>query len=113
MTDHNRREGLTLVEVLAVVSILGILAAMVVSRVTANSEDTNRNACYVNIGDIEMQVELFRRNEGSWPADNLSDIIPPGETDYFPSGLPVCPYDGSAYTINSSTHRVEGHSHGP
>jgi prepilin-type N-terminal cleavage/methylation domain-containing protein len=105
--------GLTLVELLAVVSILGVLAAVVVSRVTASSKDANRNACYVNIGDIEMQVQLFRRNEGSWPANDLSDMIPPGETEYFPQGLPSCPYDGSAYTIDASTHRVQGHNHGP
>lgn len=106
------RRGLSLVEVLAVVAILGVLAVMVLPRIMANSDETNKNACYLHIGNIEVQVQQFFRDNAAWPQDNLSDMVPPGTTGYFPEGLPVCPMTGSAYTIDPTTHEVVGHDHG-
>ena len=54
-------------------------------------------------------MKLWKRNNGSYPAANLSDIG--ADTTYFPSGLPVCPVDGTAYTINTTTGLVIGHTH--
>jgi hypothetical protein len=95
--------------VLAVAVLIGILAAVILTRVTANSAASRKNTCYVNKGEIEVQVQLWYRNKNAWPAANLSDIG--ADTAYFPSGLPTCPVDGSAYTIDSTTHKVSGHTH--
>ena len=46
-------------------------------------------------------MKLWKRNNSSYPAANLSDIG--ADTAYFPSGLPVCPVDGTAYTIDTTT----------
>ncbi len=94
---------------MAVVAILGILAALVVPRLARPQDDAKRSACYANKGDIELQVRLWRRNNGSYPAADLSDVG--ADTSYFPSGLPVCPVDGAAYTIDTTTGRVMGHTH--
>ena len=29
--------------------------------------------------------------------------------DYYPDVIPVCPVDGSSYTIDPTTHRVSGY----
>ena len=107
----NSTHGLTLVELMAIVAIIGVLAGLVIPRITADSSSAKKNACYVIKGDIEVQVQRFYRNEGSWPATSLADMAPPGTYEYFPDGLPVCPVDGSSYAIDASTHEVVGHTH--
>ena len=94
---------------MAAMAILAILAALIVPRVSTYRTNGNRYACYANKGDIELQVKLWKRNKGTYPAANLSDIG--ADTTYFPQGLPVCPVDGTAYTINTTTGHVTGHTH--
>jgi prepilin-type N-terminal cleavage/methylation domain-containing protein len=104
-----RRRAFSLTELMAAVVILGILAAVIVPRVTGHQTSAKKAACYANQGDIETQVKLWRRNVGTYPVANLSTIG--ADVAYFPSGLPVCPVDGSAYTINTTTGLVIGHTH--
>lgn len=114
MTASQRVAGFSLIEMLAAIAILGVLAALIVPRVIVNKDVTNRNACDVNRGHIEIQVQLWKRQFGAWPANNLSNMLPsssPPQYDYFPDGLPVCPVDGSPYTIDATTHEVVGHTH--
>jgi len=108
-SPSNRRLGMTLTELLGVVTILGALAAMVLPRSMSHVGETNRQACFANQGDIELQVQLWKRNQGSFPAANLSDIG--ANLTYFPSGLKTCPVDGTSYTIDTTTGQVVGHTH--
>jgi len=104
-----RRSALSLPELMAVLAILAVLAAFVIPRVASHYDDARRNACHASRGEIELQTQLWRRNTGSFPAADLSDIG--GNTAYFPEGLPVCPVDGTTYTIDTSTGIVNGHDH--
>jgi general secretion pathway protein G len=104
--DRNR--GFTLTELMAVLAVLGLIAAIVMAKATGGSAAAKSGACQAFKGDIEVQCEVWMHNTGSWPATNLSNIG--GDVNYFPAGLPTCPVDGSAYTINTSG-RVVGHNH--
>jgi prepilin-type N-terminal cleavage/methylation domain-containing protein len=108
-TAISLKVGFSLTELMAVVAILGVLAVLIIPRVSTQQDNSKRAACYANQGDIELGVKLWKRNNGSYPAANLSDIG--ANTTYFPSGLPVCPVDGTAYTINTTTGLVIGHTH--
>ena len=99
----------SLTELMAVMVILGVLAILIVPRVSNHQDTSKRAACYANQGDIELEVKLWKRNNASYPAANLSDIG--ASTTYFPSGLPVCPVDGTPYTISTTTGLVIGHTH--
>lgn len=101
--------GYSLLELLAVVAILGVLATVVVYRMNQSSADARSNACYVNRGEIELQAQLWHRHHDSWPATDLGDLG--DDAEYFPDGLPVCPVDGTPYTFNQSTQKVIGHNH--
>jgi prepilin-type N-terminal cleavage/methylation domain-containing protein len=99
----------SLMEIMAVLVILGILAAVMVPRMSAHQDKGKKSACYANKGDVELQVKLWKRNKSSYPVANLSDIG--ADASYFPGTLPVCPVDGTAYTIDTTTGRVIGHTH--
>jgi hypothetical protein len=90
-------------------AVVGLLAALSLVNFRPLSQSATKRACYVTKGEVEIQVQLWHRNHGAWPATNLSDIG--GDPAYFPEGLPTCPVDGSAYSIDSATHRVVGHTH--
>jgi len=96
-------------EMLAAVTILGIIATIVISRLSAPSAEAKKNSCFVNRGNIEVQAQRWYRNKGTWPASNLSDIA--ADSSYFPDGLPVCPYDGASYGFDSTAQQVTGHDH--
>ena len=98
----------SLAELMAALVVLGVLILVIVPRVTGESDAAKEASCHSYRGDIEIQAELWMHNNGSWPATNLSDIG--ANISYFPEGVPVCPVDGSAYTIDS-TGRVMGHDH--
>lgn len=107
---RNRR-AFTLIEILAVVVILGILAVVVVPRVLTSSATAKTNACYQNKASINTAIEKWYFDKGTWPADALTDIA--ADVDFFPDGIPVCPVDGTAYAMDpiAANHRVSGHSH--
>lgn len=99
----------SLMELMAVLAILGVLAAVIVPRLASHQDKGKKSACCASKGDIELQVKLWKRNNSTFPAANLSDIG--ADVGYFPGGLPVCPVDGTSYTINTTTGRVTGHTH--
>jgi prepilin-type N-terminal cleavage/methylation domain-containing protein len=100
----NRRSGFSLMELLAVVTILGIIAAIIVPRVAVSSDTAKAKVNNHNKATINSAVERWYVEKGTWPAVNLSDIG--ADTSYFPDGVPVNPTNGTAYTLNATTHRV-------
>lgn len=82
------RKGLTLIELLIVVLILGALAAIAIPRMSANSATAQTNTCKTNIGTMNAQIELYNANTGAYP---VSFAALTGDANYFPSGAPVCP----------------------
>jgi general secretion pathway protein G len=69
-----RRSGFTLVELLLVVTILGILAAVVIPSVIGHDEEARIQATRTSIGAIEQSVQVFAmRHNGKLP-DNLEEL---------------------------------------
>lgn len=100
-----RRRGFSLLELLAVVTILGIIALIVVPRITVSSQKAKDEANRQNKSEINAAVERWYFNKGTWPKTDLTDIG--ADTDYFPEGIPTNPVDGSAYALDATTHRVK------
>lgn len=60
--------GFTLIEVMVVVVILSILAAIVVPRLTGRTEQARRVRAEVDIKNIEGALELFHIDNGFYPS---------------------------------------------
>jgi general secretion pathway protein G len=65
------RKGFTLVEILIVVIILGILAAIVIPQFTNASQDARRSALASTVQSVRSQVELYKLQHG----DALPDLV--------------------------------------
>src|SRR6187200_1833989 len=104
MIHRKSRTGFSLMELLAVVTILGIIAAIIVPRVTVSSDTAKAKVNAHNKATINAAVERWYIEKGAWPAANMSDIG--ADTNYFPDGLPVNPTNNAAYTLNATSHRV-------
>lgn len=102
--NRNKKSGFSLLELLAVVTILGIIAAIIVPRVTVSSDTAKQRVRDHHKATINAAVERYYVDTGSWPANDLSDIGV--DLNYFPDGIPANPVDSSAYTLNATTHRV-------
>ena len=63
-----RQSAFTLIEILVVVAILGILAAIVVPRVMDRPDEAKRVAARADIGAIGQALKLYRLDNGFYPA---------------------------------------------
>lgn len=102
--SRNAKRGFSLLELLAVVTILGIIAAIIVPRVTVSSATAKQKVRDHHKATINAAVERYYIDNGTWPANNLTDIG--ANANYFPDGLPVNPIDNTSYSLNATTHRV-------
>lgn len=95
------RSGFSLMELLLVVTIIGVIAAIVVPRVAAPTATAREKVRASQIGQMNQIIERYHLDNDAWPT-NITDLVPA----YLPDGTPVDP-DGGSYAINGTTHRIE------
>ncbi|MBL9120662.1 MAG: prepilin-type N-terminal cleavage/methylation domain-containing protein [Phycisphaerae bacterium] len=72
-TNARRQRGFTLIEILIVVVILGILAAIVIPQFTNASQDAQVSAVKSQLQTVRSQIELFRVKNGSGELTGAAD----------------------------------------
>ncbi len=97
------RKGVTLVELLIVVMILGALAAIALPRITKSAGNAREQACKTNLSLINSAIEMYYVDEGGYPA-TLNLVT--GNLDYFPDGPPTCPLGGSYSLSTTGNYRA-------
>ncbi len=74
-----RNNAFTLVEILIVVVILGILAAIVVPQFTNASQEAIKGALASQLQTVSAQVELYRvQNAGNLPHADIDPVVAGG-----------------------------------
>jgi general secretion pathway protein G len=77
MKAYRKTSGFTLVEILIVVIILGILAAIVIPQFTNASQDARKNSLVSQLQTIRSQLELYKMQH----LDKLPPALVAGGTD--------------------------------
>jgi prepilin-type N-terminal cleavage/methylation domain-containing protein len=90
--------GFTLVELLVVISIIGILASIVFSAIGSAKKKAYTSRAKEEFHTISTALELYLNdNGGNYPPD-VSRSLPPGLEKYLgPGTWPAAPWPGSVY----------------
>jgi prepilin-type N-terminal cleavage/methylation domain-containing protein len=111
-TKTKRTQGFTLVEIMIVVAIIGLLAAIAIPNFVRARSTSQKNACINNLRQIDGAKQ-------QWALENKAvDSSTPGNTDISPylkgNVMPACPANGS-YTVGSiatsPTCSIAGHTY--
>lgn len=97
MKKEVRKSGVTLVELLFVVIILVVLAAVVVPQIRQSTKKANIQECEVNILRLEDAMESFRAENGFYP-EELDKIA--YDSSYFSEGPPFCRITCEEYNLS-------------
>lgn len=97
----------TLVEMLLVLVILAVLAAIVIPKFSGRSQQAKETAAKSQISSIEMALDAFEVDTGFYPGGNngLNALVdPPSNAQnwkgpYLKKGVPLDPW-GNAYVYN-------------
>ena len=89
----NRKQGFTLVEIMIVVAIIGLLAAIAIPSFVKARNTSQQNACINNLRIIDSGKEQWamaaRKNDGDQVnTDSVNEYVKGGTT-------PICPGGGT------------------
>ena len=92
-----RRKGFTLVEIMIVVAIIGLLAAIAIPNFVKARDTAQKNACIANLKQIQgaIQVWAIDNNASGGAVVGMTNIV----NDYIKK-TPACPKSGT-YTLTN------------
>jgi prepilin-type N-terminal cleavage/methylation domain-containing protein len=93
----NRKAGFTLVEIMIVVAIIGLLAAIAIPNFVRARTTAQKNACINNLRQIDGAKEQWALEQKKAPGATVNDA---DITPYIKgNAMPLCPAGGT-YTVN-------------
>lgn len=117
------RSGFTLIEIMVVVVILGLLAALVVPRIGPQVAEAQRTTAQTQIRSLEDALEMYRMHNGFYPSTSqgLDALVTAPTTSPVPKRyanggyLKKVPEDpwGNPYVYRNQNGRIQIISYGP
>jgi general secretion pathway protein G len=106
------QSGFTLIEIMVVVFIIGLLAALVVPKVVSNTDKARVAKARADVRAIEEAAGLYKLDNARYPT-SLEQLVTPGRSqpEGYLSKIPVDPWDNE-YALLSDGRRIEVLSYG-
>ncbi len=108
-----RQAGFTLIELMVVVMILGVLAALVVPRVMSRPDQARVVAAKADIARIDQQLKLYRLDNSRYPTSDqgLQALVTPPQSGppapnwkQYLDKVPVDPWGKPYQYLNPGVH---------
>lgn len=96
-----KKQGFTLVEIMIVVAIIGLLAAIAIPNFVKARRKSQSSTCVGNLKQIESAKEQYLIDNNNVSVTALADLCGTGETAYIKGNAPQCPGTTAAYTIGN------------
>jgi prepilin-type N-terminal cleavage/methylation domain-containing protein len=95
-TEPPRKEGFTLVEIMIVVAIIGLLAAIAIPNFVRTRAKSQSTACINNMRQIDSAIQQFamEKNRASGTTINYPSDLTPYIKLNVNSSIPGCPANG-------------------
>ena len=110
--NYSRKGGFTLVEIMIVVAIIGLLAAIAIPNFVKARASSQQNACVANLKQIEGAKATWALENKKQNTDSPGTGDLYGDTNYIRTA-PTCPAGGS-YTLGQVNAKpicnISGHS---
>ena len=108
LKEKRSEGGFTLIELLIVIIILAVLAAIVVFAVGTTSTNAKKSACNADAKSVEVAVEAYKAQVGSFPA-SMAALTTPGANGPWLRQAPRATVtdDGYAISLVASTGEVD------
>ncbi len=74
MYTTQRSSGFTLIELIVVIALVAVLAAVVAPNLLGKASDANRKSAAVQLEKVANAVELYRLETGRYP-EKLTDLV--------------------------------------
>lgn len=122
---RKRQRGFTLIEIMVVIAILGILAALIVPKIMSRPDEARRVAAKQDIGTVMQALKLYRLDNGRYPTQEqgLRALIEKPSIDPAPNNwkdggylerLPNDPWGNPYQYLNPGVHgEIDVFSYGP
>lgn len=99
--NKKMQKGFTLVEIMIVVAIIAILAAIAIPNFIAYRNESQGNACVSNMSSVKTAAESYLTKHPN--TESFTDeMLAPADGTGFLKKMPTCPKGGS-YTVTKDT----------
>ncbi len=95
------RRAFSLVELVVVVLIIGILAAVAAPKMFDTSTKAKESATKASLSIVRNAIELYNAENGTYPAS--SAVLPAALANYIKGPFPKSPYANNTDTIKQGT----------
>ncbi|HEX3717144.1 MAG TPA: prepilin-type N-terminal cleavage/methylation domain-containing protein [Verrucomicrobiae bacterium] len=93
---NNHNPGFTLIEIMIVVAIIGLLAAIAIPNFLKSQQSAEMNVCICNLRSIQGAKQQWALEQRKMPsATPIGSDLQPYLGDTAAGSLPSCPLDGA------------------